>query len=288
MNVAQLTVLIDSDTTGTITVDEPVYINDLNVLDLKSKTVRITTDPAVVIQGRWWVIQGGKLQATAGVLFDCLSSSSGLMLNVFASGLLRGKELFRCVGGSACYDTNVIGGEWAKPADMLSPIVRVEVTGATYNRNTWQGVRMQTNGRPQAPVIKLSCLHSANWIYSNVIRDVNFEIPNAGAIHLESCFQTVLDGIHVFDANLFGPITDDLVKVSKSANGLKSKSTTIKNYMRLSGALNEGKVDINVTDAGHYNHNLIVEMVEGIDGVGLKVRVPEWAAQRCVRAQYVW
>lgn len=288
MTVAQLMVLLDSDTTGTVTVNETVYVGDLNVLDLRGKTVKSTADPAFQIQGRWWTIRGGKVQATAGVLFECVSSSSGLMANVFASGLLRGKELFRCIGSNGCYDTNVIGGEWAKPADMLTPIIRVEVNGPTYNRNTWQGLRLQTNGRPQAPAIKLACTHSANWIYANVIRDINFEIPNAGAIHLESCFQTVLDGIHVFDADLFGPITDDLVKVGKSTNGLKSKSTTLRQYMRLSGSLSEGKVDITIGDVGHYNNNLIVEMVDGIDGAGLKVRLPEWATQRCVRAQYVW
>jgi len=288
VNVAQLTMLLDSDTTGTVTVDETIVIGDLNVLDLRGKTVKVTADPAISIQGRWWTIRGGKVQATAGVLFECVNSSSGLLANVFASGLMRGKELFRCIGGNGCYDTTVIGGEWAKPADMLTPIIRIEVNGPTYNRNTWQGLRIQTNGRPQAPAIKLACTHSANWIYSNVIRDINFEIPNAGAVHLESCFQTVLDGIHVFDADLFGPITDDVVKVGKSVSGLKSKSTTIRNYTRLSGSLNEGKADLNIGDTGHYNSNLIVEMVDGIDGAGLKVRLPEWTTQRCVRAQYVW
>lgn len=288
MNVGQLMMLLDADTSGTVTVDETVYIADLNVLDLGGKTVKITADPAIQIQGRYWSIRGGKLQATAGVLFECVSSSSGLIANVFASGLMRGKELFRCIGGNGCYDTNVIGGEWAKPADMLAPIIRVEVNGPTYNRNTWQGLRFQTNGRPQAPSVKLACTHSANWIYSNAFRDINFEIPNAGAIHLESCFQTTMDGIHVFDADMYGAITDDLVKVGKSPNGLKSKSTTVRNYTRLSGALSAGKVDINIGDVGHYNNNLIVEMVDGIDGAGLKVRLPEWVTQRCIRAQYVW
>lgn len=288
MNVAHLKALLQSDTSGTITVNETVYIGDMDCLDLDGKTVNSNADPAVQIQGRYWTIRSGKLRAQNGILFECVSSACGLIENVWATGWLKSKELFRCVGAGACYDTNVIGGEWAKPADMLTPIIRVEVNGPTYNRNTWQGLRMQTNGRPQAPVIKLACMHSANWIYANVIRDINFEIPNAGAVHLESTFQTVLDGIHVFDADLYGAITDDLVKVGKSPNGLKSKSTTVRNYTRLSGALSAGKVDINIGDVGHYNNNLIVEMVDGIDGAGLKVRLPEWVTQRCIRAQSVW
>ena len=36
---------------------------------------------------------------------------------------------------------------------------------------------------------------------------------------------------------------------------------------------------ISVTDA---------KQVGGIDGAGLKVRLPEWVTQRCIRAQSVW
>ncbi len=288
LTVTQVNTLIDADTTGTVTLNDGVLIGDLDFLNLRNKTIEIVADPAITIQGQHWTIIGGKLRAMSGVLFECISSNAGLMANVWATGLLRSKELFRCLGTNGCYDTTVIGGEWAKPADMLSPIVRVEVSGPFYNRNKWNSIRFQTNGRPQAPVVKLTCTNSANWIYGNSVSDINFEIPNAGAVHLESCFGTELSGMNMFDCNLFGPITDDLIRVGKYATGLKSKMTTIRHYLRLSGALNEGIVDINAVDAGNYQPSLIVDMVDGIAGAGLKVKLPEWVNQRAVQAQYVW
>ena len=61
----------------------------------------------------------------------------------------------------------------------------------------------------------------------------------------------------------------------------------MRNYTRLSGALSAGKVDIN--SVMYFTTTIIffiVEMVDGIDGAGLKVRLPEWV-KRCIRAQYV-
>ena len=162
--------LIAAEPSGIVTIADTVRIGDRDNWFLAGKEVQLLADPAIVIDGRHWTVTGGRMKAMNGVLFDCLRSTCGLILNVWASGALKGKELFRCIGGNGCYDTTVIGGEWAKPADMLTPIIRIEVNGPTYNRNTWQGLRLQTNGRPQAPAIKLACTHPANWIYSNVIR----------------------------------------------------------------------------------------------------------------------
>lgn len=287
MNVAQLNALIIADTTGTIQIDENVLVTHNDVLNLQGKSVEIDADPAVSINGAHWSILPGKLRAMSGVLFDCLSASSGLMLNVWATGLLRGKELFRCVGGNQCYDLNVIGGEWAKPQDMTTPIINVDVNGPFFNRNVWQGLRFQTNGRPVAPVIHLRCSHTANWVYGNSFRDINFEIPNAGAIHMESCFGTQLQQITVFDADLFGPITDDLIKVTKRINGLRSRSTSVDGYFRLSGVLNSGVVDINIQDAAHYAPTLSVRMIDGIDGAGIKLRVPTYIDRTLIRGEFL-
>lgn len=284
MDVTTVNALIAADTTGTIAIDENIRIGHNDVLQLNGKTLEITADPAITIQGSRWSILTGKLRAMNGALFDCVSSSSGLMLNVWATGLLRAKELFRCNGNNSCYDLNVIGGEWTKPQDMTTPIISVNVNGPFFNRNLWQGIRFQTNGRPTAPVIKLACAHDGNWVYGNAFRDINFEIPNAGAVHLESCFGTQLQQITVFDADLFGPITDDLVKVTKRPTGLKSRNTSVNGYFRLSGSLNAGKVDINIPDAVHYSPTLAVTMVDGIDGAQVAVRLPPWVNTSLIRA----
>lgn len=287
MNVAQLNELIGADTIGTVAIDENVIIGHNDVLDLKGKTIEITADPAITLNGAHWSILPGKLRAMIGVLFDCVSASSGLILNVWATGLLRGKELFRCNGNNACYDLNVIGGEWTKPQNMTTPIVNVDVSGPFFNRNLWQGLRFQTNGLPQAPVISLKCSHTANWVYGNSFRDINFEIPNAGAIHLESCFGTIMQQMTIFDADLFGPITDDLIKVTKRGNGLKSRSTSLDGYFRLSGALNEGKVDINIPDNVHYTPTLAVRNVDGTDGARVSLKVPQWLDKSLIRGRFL-
>lgn len=287
ISVTDANALIAAEPSGIVTIADTVRIGDRDNWFLAGKEVQLLADPAIVIDGRHWTVTGGRLKAMNGVLFDCLRSTCGLILNVWASGALKGKELFRCVDNGSCYDTNVIGGEWSKPQSMTTPIVRVDVGGPTYNRNTWQGLRFQTNGLPASPVVRLRCANVANWIYGNTFRDINFEIPNAGAIHLESCFQTTMDGMHIYDADMYGPITDDVIRVGKFSTGLKSKDTRLSTYARLSGALAAGKVDIRISDEGHYAENVIVEQVGGIDGAGLTVALPSWVTQRCVRAQYV-
>ncbi len=285
ISVTDANALIAAEPSGIVTIADTVRIGDRDNWFLAGKEVLLLADPAVVIDGRHWTVTGGRLKAMSGVLFDCLRATCGLILNVWASGALKGKELFRCVDNGSCYDTNVIGGEWSKPQSMTTPIVRVDVGGPTYNRNTWQGLRFQTNGLPQVPVISLTCANVANWIYSNTFRDLNFEIPNAGAIHLQSCFNTVMEGINIYDADMYGPITGDLVRIGKHAAGLKSKATALRGYMRLSGALNPGVYDVNVLD--HYDTNCLVEMVDGIDGAALTLKLPAWVAQRCIRAEIV-
>jgi hypothetical protein len=287
MDVATLNALVVADNTGTVAVNENVVVGHNDVLDPKGKTIEITSDPAVTLNGAHWSILPGKLRAMNGILFDCVSASSGLMLNVWATGLLRGKELFRCIGDNSCYDLSVLGGEWTKPQDMTTPIVDVNVNGPYFNRNLWQGIRFQTNGRPVAPVVSMKCANVANWIYGNTFRDINFEIPNAGAIHLESVFGTIMQQIAIFDANLFGSITDDLIKVTKRGNGLRSRSTLIDGYFRLSGILDEGKMDINIPDSVHYTPTLSVRMVDGIDGANVTLNVPTWIDKSLIRGRFL-
>lgn len=286
MNVAQVQRIVNTTPTQKITIEENIIIGSNDVLDLHGKTLEIIADPAITIQGMHWTVMNGKLRAMTGVLFDCVGSSSGLILNVWAAGLLRSKELFRCIGTNQCYDTNVIGGEWEKPQSMTTPIVNVDVSGPFYNSNRWTGIRFQTNGMPAAPVMSFRCSHLANWIYGNTVDHINFEIPNAGAIHMQGVFNTSLRQINIFDADLFGPITDDIIRVTKGA-GLKSRNTEINGYMRLSGTMNPGKYDINIPDSVHYTPNLRVVGVDGIDGALLTTVLPAWVDKTYIRATQI-
>lgn len=285
MTIAQLNRYMTSVGTQSVTIRETVLVSDNDVLNLNGRTLELYADPAIIIDGAHWTIKCGKLRAMVGVLFECIGSSSGLILNVWAAGLLRGKELFRCIGTNQCYDTHVIGGEWERPQGMIVPTVNVAVSGPFYNANRWTSLRFQTNGMPAAPVFKLVCTHDANWLYGNTIEYINFEIPNAGAIHLESCFGTSLRQIEVFDADLFGPITDDLIKVTKRSTGLRSRNTSLRGYFRLSGTRNANVVDINIPSTVHYQPALEIGNVDGIDGALVAVIVPAWLETATINAQ---
>lgn len=256
----------------TVSVSETIRISSMDHLDLAGRQLQSSADPVFHVKGEHWSVRNGKLTAQAGSLFNIEASNAGIMANLFATGWLRRKELFRCVGESQCYDTHIIGGEWQKPQSMLSPIIYVDVNGPYFNSNSIAKLRFQTNGLAQAPCVLLRCSHSANWIYGNAIQDINFEIPNGGAIHLESCFGTNISNCYIFDADLFGNITNHLIHLSKSPTGLNSKFTTITNYFRLSGIQNPGVFDILATN--HYPDSLFLSSIGGIEGAKLTVRLP--------------
>ena len=105
------------------------------------------------------------------------------------------------------YDTHFIGGEWVKPQGMTVLHIMVATNGPFFNANSVSRCRFQTNGAPLSPCVLLSCTLTNNWLYGNTFSNINFEIPNAGAIHLHSCFAHSLQDIQIFDADLFGPIS---------------------------------------------------------------------------------
>lgn len=265
MQATELQEIIDTSKRSTIDISDPLSIQTNDHVNLKGKTIQLYGDPAIVIQGTHWSIRYGKLRAMQGVLFDCRSSAMGLIQSVYCSGLMKSKELFRCIDG-ACYDTHVIGGEWAMPQGMTAPAVNVRVTGPFYNVNSFSKMRFQTNGIPTQPIISLTCTHNANWIYGNSFQDINFEIPNAGAIHLQSCYGTRIINAQVFDADLFGPITNHIIKAGKNTTGgLRSIHTKIDGYFRLSGVKNAGIFDIFAPIGDHYPE-FVMEEVSGISG----------------------
>jgi len=287
MNTQQLQSLIDSTITQTVMISETVELTDYSTVNLKGKIIQSSAEPSFRIMGKFWTLTSGKIISQVGLVFDCLSSQSGLMLNVSAATVMRSKEVFRCIQDSSCYDTHIIGGEWQKPQEMLTPIILVDSNGPFFNSNSFSKMRFQTNGKAGAPCIRLACGHLSNYLYGNAIQDCNFEIPNGGAIHLQSCFGTTITNPYMFDCDLFGPITDHLIYSGRlAANKLKSKQTTITNYFRLSGSLNVDKYDIYAPSLDHQS-SLILTGVDSIDGALARIHVPKESVpfQRAVYVQ---
>lgn len=290
MHTKDLQRLIDSSLLDSIQVEETIVISDRSYLDLKGLEVVSSADPVFTIQGRHWMIQAGKVKSTSGVIFDCISSQSGMVLNTFFTGSLRAKPLFQCLDGNSCYDTHFIGGEWQKPQGMLSPIVSVEVDGPYFNNNSWSRCRFQTNGMPESPCVKLTCTKKNNWIYGNSFQQINFEIPNGGAIHLHSCFGHTIQDVQMFDADLFGTITNHLIYLTRSsATSLRSTQTRIHGYFRLSGVLDEGVYDIFAPSSDHTFDTLDLNSIGGIQGAQTRINVSKstMLMNRSIQSQFV-
>lgn len=279
LSTAEVQYQIDHLAGSKFTLSDTILISDYSALDLREKTIESTADPVIQVQGRHWSIRNGKIRSTAGHVIDLISSANGLVSNVHLTTTMKSKAIVRCVGQNQCYDTHFVGGELEKPQGMTSPIVEVLVSGPFFNANSFQNLRIQTNGIPQAPCVKLSCSHSANWIYGNAFYNINFEIPNAGAIHLESTLSTSMINMQMFDCDLFGPITGHLIKVGRiSSAHLRSKMTKIQTYFRLSGTANAGIYDIYAPSSDHYPVNLSLDMIGGIEGALVKVKIPDSTA----------
>ena len=273
MNTQQLQALIDSSSLQTVMISETVVVQDYSTLNLRGKIIQSSADPSFMIDGKFWTIQSGKIISQVGLVYDCIRSQSGLMLNVSSATVMRSKEVFRCIQDNSCYDTHIIGGEWQKPQEMLTPIILVDSNGPFFNANSFSKIRFQTNGKAGAPCLRLACGHLSNYLYGNSIQDCNFEIPNGGAIQLQSCFGTSITNAYMFDCDLFGPITDHLISVGRLAsNKLKSKNTRISNYFRLSGSLNPDKYDIYAPSDEHQS-SLVVDSIDGIDGAMMRIKV---------------
>jgi hypothetical protein len=272
-----------------ITIHETVEIVEKSHIDLKGTTITSTADPVFRIGGRHWAVRNGNIVATNGVAFYVKNSGMGCLRDLFVVGRRRERELFVCEGTAQCYDTHISGGEWYMPQGQRVPHVRVEVPGAFFNNNSLSYLRMQTNGKPEAPCIKLTCLHPTNWLYGNTFRQINFEIPNAGAIHLDSCFGTTIDACQMFDTHAFGPITGTLIKVGRhSSSHLRSRHTVIQQYMRPGGSLPEGLYDI---DVGSDIHTHDVLALTSVGGTGkLVIRLPQSSLEqhRVLRAELVF
>lgn len=289
MNTQQLQSLIDNTPAQTVMISETVDIADYSTVNLKGKIIQSSADPSFRIAGKFWTLTSGKIVSQVGLVFDCISSQSGMMLNVSVATVMRSKEVFRCIQDNSCYDTHFIGGEWQKPQEMLTPIILVDSNGPFFNANSFSKIRFQTNGKALSPCVRLACGHLSNYLYGNSIQDCNFEIPNGGAIQLQSCFGTSIINAYMFDCDLFGPITEHLIYCGRLAsNKLKTKSTIISNYFRLSGTLNPDKFDIYAPSSEHQS-SLVLNNIDSIDGAQAKLNIAKESIpfHRSINVQFI-
>jgi hypothetical protein len=254
--------------------DRTIEVGDDFYLNLHGRRLISTADPVFRLNGKRGAITNGRIQATAGRVFEAVSVSRFMIQQVHCYPQ-SDKAIWHQHGGQA-YDLLVQSCEWESKPGASVPMVDVKVQGATFNRNSFKDMRFQTNGNsrpPSAPVVRLENIDK-NWVYGNAFEDINFEIPLAGAIHLYSAFGTTLRNVQVYDTHL-GTITDHMIKLSKSpTGGLMSAKTSITDYLRPSGTLPDGKYDIwTIPNSHHYGGSLIVDNPGGTQGAKVRVNV---------------
>lgn len=267
MTVDELRALLESSTDDIVNISETVFVADGNHIDLDGRTIFSTADPAIAVDGKRWSIRNGRFRADGGVCIDLVKASIGHVSGMFLESGSPDKEIVRCIGDGQCYDTLFQACELAHSPNMTVPIVRVSVDGNYYNSNSWQNIRFQTNGAPQAPCVVLEC-NAGTWLWANSFRDINGERPNAGLIHCRGCSGTILENVVVYDTHLGnGSVSDDVLFFGRVSGKLKCDRTTIRNYSRLEGNLDAGKYDINMAD--HYS----TAYLEQISGTSSRLRV---------------
>ena len=248
-------------------VDSPSYI-DLNGYKLSSSASAVFR----FVAGAWDVfLENGELVAQNGHVFDVEYLSNSTIQRTTAQTWKADKSVWRQDDGQA-YDVLVQGGHWKGKAGMTEPIVYI--SRGHFNTNTFQRLRFTNNASitpPNVPVIYLQ-KQEQNWYYQNVFRDMNFEQPNAGAVHAYGIFGTLFENLGVYDTGPAGLITDHLWMVDASTTGLKSVDTTFKNVTRVgNGQAVSGIHDIHIE--GHYSKSLIVDNCGGSSGANVAHRI---------------
>lgn len=240
-------------------------------IDLNGFNLTSSADPVFNIDGgnKLRIIEG-LVTATGGKTFDFVSANAVRIRGVSVDQ--NGDYAVVSIQGGSLYDAFIGGGcEWASSGALDTPMVNVAVTGAQINAVTFERIRMQTNGNANTPTAPCVYMENTdvNWLYGNNFLGVNFEIPSAGAIHLYSCANTLIQGCGVYDSHL-DSIIDSMIVVDNSATGgLNCQTTTITNYLRNAGTMAVGKYDID--NRGHYAGSLYVINPMGIGAEGVKV-----------------
>lgn len=272
MTVDELKEILANSISKIVNITTTVEVGDFDHLDLDGHEVQSTADPMFRINGSHWSIRNGKIRATAGIVIDIIKSTLGHVSGVSLKVGQRDKEVVRCIGGNSCNDTLFECCELAHVRNMEVPIVNISLNGPFYNSNSWNQIRFQTTGSPAASCVIMECLTADNWLYNNSFTNINGEQPNSGLIHCKSCYGTNMENIGVYDTHLSDNIIDDILWFGKSAApGLNCKRTTLRNYVRVSGILDQDKYDINIY--GHFSDGMLLEQISGV-GSRLRVKCP--------------
>lgn len=272
MTVDQLKTILAASTSKVVEITDTVVVGTLDHLDLDGRELRSTADPMFCVFGNNWSIRNGKIHALDGVTVDIVSTSLGLVSGVWLASERADKPVVQCVGTGQCYDTMFHACELSHPPSMTVPLLYVSVEADTYNSNVWDKIRFQTNGSPAAPCVIVETSSQTSWIYANRFSNINGEIPNAGLFRFGGCYGTILDNITVYDTNLSGNITEDLIWFGlASTPGLRCIHTTVRNYTRLAGVLDTGKFDVNIFQ--HYTTTILLEQINAT-GTSLRVQCP--------------
>jgi hypothetical protein len=134
--------------------------------------------------------------------------------------------------------------EGTSPAKV--PLIRlINHTSATsICRNSFTG-RITHSG---SFGIHIEDATGSSYASNNRIYDMNFEVPNSGAIRILSGMGNVIDNVGIFDLTA---AATNLIYLGKSATStLKSVANRIASYFRLGGSLARSNYDVNL-DSGN-------------------------------------
>lgn len=140
--------------------------------------------------------------------------------------------------------TRLIGTKWdvtlIGSAGATRPLV--EWIGGTMNQNKITGSIFHSS----SVAIKIASGAAGVYASANVVEDLVFQNPIAGAILLESCANAIIKNVGVYD--LTAPASS-LIVVTKSAAGPNSTGTVILGYLRMAGSLAASSYDIAIGSA---------------------------------------
>ncbi len=195
---------------------------------------------------RWILVKDLRLHSAGG---DAIISTFGFVKskfeNLFINATAGNSALsYDGTGASAVAFVNnlFVNCEFSAGASQTVPIIDLQTNQGDINENTWIGcVFTQNSGTITAPSLKIVHTTTSDYCYGNRFLTCTFEDPLAGAIHLESCFATVMWGVSVYD--LSATTVGHLILLD-NGTGNTTRSTTINGYLRAAGTLGGGLYDI--------------------------------------------
>lgn len=123
----------------------------------------------------------------------------------------------------------------------------VDTSGGKVNICHFLGGRFIGSTAATAPLVSIS-VQASNYSWQMKFESVNFEIPNAGAIHAQGAASWEINNCGVYDITT---LTDHLYDFGKHASGLSSKFVKLNNTLRVGGTIG-AFYDIHMSDCNNY------------------------------------